>query len=80
VKPTVVIVFVGTSFASMCALIQTTLPDGALKPFHEMGLPGIAVPLAGIMLAVGSDGLHRERAVVGSGLGGLRSQQLPNCR
>src|SRR6202043_759629 len=41
-------VFVGTFLGSMCALIHTTLPAGALKPFHETGLPDIALPLGGI--------------------------------
>jgi hypothetical protein len=56
VKSTVVTVFVGTFFASRCALIQTTLPAGAVKPFHETGLPDIAVPLGGMTQAVGSIG------------------------
>ena len=56
-KSTVVIVLVGTFFASRCALIQTTLPAGALKPFQETGAPDIAVPLGGITHAVGSPGV-----------------------
>lgn len=56
-KSTVVIVDVGTFFVSRCALIQTTLPAGAVKPFHETGAPDIAVPLGGITQAPDSGGL-----------------------
>ena len=62
-KATVVVVSVETLFAPvMCALIQTTLPAGALNPFHETGLPGIAVPLGGITQAPGSGALGQVMA------------------
>lgn len=53
VNATVVIVFVGTPLGLRCALIQTTLPAGALKPFQETGAPDIAVPLGGITQTYG---------------------------
>src|SRR5690242_20234426 len=65
VKSTMAIVFVGTlPGLEMCALIQTTLPDGALKLFHETGLPGIAVPLGGMTQAVGSEVNVSEQVAV----------------
>ena len=51
-KSTVVVVFVGTPLVVVrCALTQTTLPAGAVNPFHETGLPGIAESLGGITQA-----------------------------
>lgn len=56
-KLTVVTVFWGTFCAlEICALIHTTLPAGAVNPFHETGAPPIAVPLGGITQAFGGGG------------------------